>query len=111
MEKRRKLFVNDYDIVDELGSKQPFLVIKSLVSLMFNPDLQIGFRELIESDKVAKKLEECKEDHVLLSEQEFGIIRDAVQKFKGYDRNALELVNRVNGTELVDVDVTEQDNG
>jgi hypothetical protein len=107
-EKRRKLFINDYSVKTEAGEEFPFLVAKSLISLMFNEDLRLNFRKLIESDRVAKLLEECNEDYILLSEEDFGIVRDAVQKFEGYDRNALELINRVNGAELIDVDVKEK---
>ena len=57
-----------------------------------------------EQNVLAIKLEQCKDDEILLEEDEYQRIKKAVDAFKGFNRNDVELVTRINDAELVEVE-------
>ena len=59
--------------------------------------------ELVKQNVLAMKLESCKEDEILLEDEEWGRIKRAVDTYKGFDRNAVELVTHINEAEVVEV--------
>jgi len=81
----------------------PYHVKDSILNLLFHPDLQLTGAELVKQNVLAMKLESCKEDEILLEDEEWGRIKRAVDTFKGFDRNAVELVTRINEAEVVEV--------
>jgi len=107
MEKRIKLEIKPYEInVD--GKKIPFLVKDSLATLLFNPALKLNATQVRKNDKIARKLEDCQDDFVLLLPDEMVVIREAIAAFDGFDRNAIELLDRIDRVEEVDVEVKEK---
>ena len=89
------------EIVD---AQYPYHVKDSILNLLFIPDLQLSGAELVKQNVLAMKLEQCKEDEILLEEEEYQRIKKAVDTFRGFDRNAVELVTRINEAEVVEVE-------
>jgi len=53
---------------------------------------------------LAIKLEQCKEDEILLEEEEYQRIKKALDTYKGFGRNDIELITRINEAEKVEVE-------
>ena len=87
-----------------IESELPFQVKDSILNLLFIQDLQLTGAELVKQNVLAMKLESCKEDEILLEDEEWGRIKRAVDTFKGFDRNAVELVTRITNAEVVEVE-------
>jgi len=82
----------------------PYHVKDSILNLMFTHDLQLTGAELVKQNMLAMKLEGCNEDEILLEDEEYSRIKRAVDIFKGFDRNAVELVRRITEAEVVEVE-------
>lgn len=80
-----------------------YSVKDSLLVMLFHPDLRIQAKELLDRDKLAHRLDECKEKFILLEETEYSMIKRAVDTISGYGRNDVELVRRVLDAETVEV--------
>ena len=110
----RKLNMADYTVKvkapDQMNPGQviegeyPYRVKDSILNLLFIQDLQLSSAELVKQNVLAMKLESCKEDEILLEDEEWGRIKRAIDTFKGFDRNAVELVTRINEAEVVEVE-------
>jgi len=111
----RKLNLKNYtvkvDTQDKMNPGQlikaelPYQVKTSLLNLMFIPDLQLNGAELVKQNVLAMKLEQCKEDEILLEDEEYNRIKRAIDTFKGFGRNDVELVTRINEAEVVEVEL------
>ena len=103
----RKLNLSDYSvrITLQTGEKteMPFQVRESLVVVMFNPDLRLGCHDALRNNILASKIEQCKEDKLLIEETEYAVLKNAIEAYKGYGRNEVELINRVLNAETVEV--------
>ena len=82
----------------------PYHVKDSILNLMFNRDLQLSGAELVKQNVLAMKLEQCKDSEILLEDEEYQRIKKAIDTFRGFDRNDVELVKRVNEAEVVEVE-------
>jgi hypothetical protein len=81
-----------------VGDGVPYLVIDSLVALLFNPDMRLSALQLRTHNKVADKIEAGKEDgYVDLEESEFEVLKVSVETYQGYVRNDMQLVDRITG--------------
>jgi len=93
---------------DATGQIEPatgnYDVKDSLIGLLFNRDLQLNARDLLERDPLGRKITEAEGPTLLLEEKEYDIIRKAVDTFKGYSRNDVELVKRVYDAKTVEVE-------
>lgn len=87
----------------EIDTEFPYRVKDSILNLMFIPQLQLSGAELVKQNVLAIKLETCKDDEILLEEEEYQRIKRAVDAFKGFNRNDVELVTRINEAEVVEV--------
>jgi hypothetical protein len=87
----------------EIGTEFPYRVKDSIINLMFIRELQLGGAELVKQNILAMKLEQCKEDEILLEDEEWQRIKRAVDVFKGFNRNDVELVTRINEAPQVEV--------
>lgn len=85
-----------------IEGEYPYHVKDSILNLLFIQDLQLTGAELVKQNVLAMKLESCKEDEILLEDEEWGRIKRAVDTFKGFDRNAVELVTRINDAPMVE---------
>lgn len=87
-----------------IQSEAPYHVKDSILNLLFIQDLQLTGAELVKQNVLAMKLENCKEDEILLEDEEWGRIKRAVDTFKGFSRNEVELIERINEAEVVEVE-------
>lgn len=87
-----------------IEAEMPYHVKDSILNLLFIPDLHLSNAEVVKQNLLAMKLEQCKEDEVLLEDEEYGRIKKAFDTFKGFDRHAVELVERINNAEVVEVE-------
>jgi len=109
----RKLNLKNYtvkvDVPDQMNpgrlikTEFPYHVKDSILNLMFIPDLQLNGAELVKQNVLAMKLEQCKEDVILLEDEEYARIKQAIDTFKGFGRNDVELVTRINEAEVAEV--------
>ena len=105
----RKLNLKDYQVTGKAKSAEgkvidvsgPYKVKDSILNLMFTRDLQLGGAELVKQNILATKIETCKEDEILLEDEEYNRIKRALDTFKGFGRNDVELVTRVNDAETI----------
>ena len=80
----------------------PYHVKDSILNLLFIQDLQLSGAELVKQNVLAMKLENCKGDEILLEDEEFGRIKRAMDTYKGFGRNDVELVTRITEAEVVE---------
>ena len=105
----RKLKLKDYMVSGKVKGGDgnlvditaPYHVKDSILNLMFNRDLQLSGAELVKQNVLAMKLETCKDDDILLEEEEYERIKKAIETFKGFNRNDVELVTRITEAETV----------
>ena len=87
----------------------PYDVKGSLGNIVLSPNLKLNGRDLLKSNKVISKIEDCKEDAILLEESEFKYLTTAFERFEGFSKNEVELVKRVLESEIVKVDKVDND--
>ena len=109
----RKLNLKDYTVTRNVPDKLepgkmidvqlPYRVKDSILNLMFIRELQLSGAELVKQNVLAMEIEQCK-DEILLEEDEYQRIKKAINAFKGFNRNDVELVTRINEAEVVEVE-------
>ena len=87
-----------------IESEHPYYPKESILNLLFNPDLQLTSAEVVRTNLLAMKLESCKEDVIILEDEEYNRIKTAVETFRGFGRNEVELIERINEAEVVEVE-------
>ena len=110
----RKINLKDYTVKvkapDKINPGQviegefPYKFKDSILNLLFIRELQLSGAELVKQNVLAMKLEACKDDEILLEDEEYNRIKRAVDTFKGFGRNDVELVTRINEAEVVEVE-------
>jgi hypothetical protein len=110
----RKLDLEDYTVKmkvpdntnpgQEIEAEFPYHFKDSVLNLLFTRELQLGGAELVKQNMLAMKLEQCKDREILLEEEEYQRIKKAVEVFKGFNRNDVELVKRIMEAEVVEVE-------
>ena len=106
----RKLNLKDYTVKGKVRGGDgnlvditaPYHFKDSILNLMFIRELQLSGAELVKQNVLAMKLETCKDDDILLEEEEWGRLKRAVDTFKGFNRNDVELVTRITEAEVVE---------
>jgi len=88
----------------EIEAEFPYLTKTSILNVMFHHDLQLSGAELVRQNVLAIKLEQCKDDEILLEDAEYDRIKRAFDTFKGFSRADVELVTRINEAEVVEVE-------
>jgi len=88
----------------EIDAEFPYRIKDSILNLMFTRDLQLTGAELVKQNVLAMKLETCKDDEILLEEDEYQRIKKAIDVFKGFGRHDVELVTRITEAEVVEVE-------
>ena len=79
-----------------IDAEMPYNFKDSILNLLFNRDLELDGVELVRQNVLATKIETCKASEVLLEEDEYQRVKRAVAVFKGFNRNDVGLVTRVN---------------
>jgi len=106
----RRLNVTQYMVSilqpDGTYKEIPYKAKESLINLMFHPNLKLGGVDLLKQNKIAEKILKAGID-VLLEEEEYNKVKQAIDSFKGYTKNEVELVRRV--TECPEIKVKEKE--
>jgi len=110
----RKLNLTDYTVKmkvpdnmnpgQQIEAKFPYHVKDSILNLMFIRELQLNGAELVKQNVLAMKIEQCKSEDILLEDEEWQRLKKAVDVFKGFNRNDVELVTRINDAGVVEVE-------
>jgi len=108
----RKLKLTDYTVKtkvpdqmnpgQQIDIEMPYRFMDSILNLLFIRELQLSGAELVKQNMLAMKLEACKDDEILLEDEEWQRIKRAVDVFKGFNRSDVEFVMRINEAEKVE---------
>ena len=105
----RKLELKPYEVKIRNTQGQlnalPYDFKDAIINLIFHPDLKLSGKALLETNIVAEKIMEADKE-IMLEEAEYNKIKSAIDSFKGFTRNEVELVKRV--TECPKIDVKEK---
>ena len=74
---------------------------QSIAGILFIPALNLGIRDAIEHDRIARKVEAAGDD-VVLEEAEYAKIMNAMDLFTGYSRKDLEFISRIRDAPEID---------
>ena len=103
----RKIDLEDYfvEVPSPEGKMQKVKMnIKDWISnMLFHPDLKLGGREVILRGKLAEKIDKAGKE-IILEEVDYQKIKEAFEKFKGFQKVHIELVKRVLDAELIEVE-------
>lgn len=103
----RKIAISDYKVKakNETGEtiEAPYNVKESLVSVLFQPELQLSATQLLEQNKLANKINDTKDGFVLLEDADYDKLKLALDAVKGLTRNDVEFVKRILEAEQVNV--------
>jgi len=94
---------NPANPLEEMEVERPFFVKTSILNVMFAPSLMLSNADVVRENILAMKLEQCKDDEILLEENEYNRLKKAFDTFRGFDRNAVELVTRIDEAEVVEI--------
>lgn len=103
----RKLLLKDYPITvtgpegEEIV--KPYNMRASLTNVLLSPHLQLDAAKLLLNHKLASKIGDELGDEVLLEDEEYGRLKNAIETFKGYLSTDVELVTRVLEAPTVEV--------
>lgn len=103
----RKIDISNYTVKGRNQEGQiidaPYDVRASIMSILFHPDLRLEAVEALERDKLANKINDCKDGFVLLEDADYKKVEEAIKAVKGFTRNDVEFVRRVLEAETVPV--------
>ena len=107
--KAKRLWVETYEVevVDNTGAtiKLPYDMKKSIGDIILAPPLKLNGVALLKNYKVAEKILDCKDTHILLDFEEYGIIRGATETLDVFSKNDVEMIRRIHEAEEVEVKV------
>lgn len=68
---------------------------ESMIEILLSRQNQMSGMELLARDKIARKILDCTDGHVLLEEEEWNKLVKAINTIKGLGRPDIELVHRI----------------
>jgi len=74
----------------------------SIIEIIFNPALKLNGTRLLKQNDLAKKVLDA-EDELLLEDEEYNRLKDALEKVEGLGKNDVILVERVINAEKVEI--------
>lgn len=108
----RKLDLTDYQFTRKVQNPVtggvtevalPVLVKDSILNVLFNPALKLMGAALIRQNVLAMKIEQSGDD-VLLEEEEYGRVVEAINNYPAQQRSDVQLVDRIlNQTPQVEI--------
>lgn len=101
-----RLDVNDYTVFvqgpDGKTVGIAYNVKDSLATILLNPQQKLNGTALLRSNKVAEKIL-ASTFTILLEDAEYQLLRDSTERIEGFDRQDVELVQRIMEAEKVAV--------
>ena len=106
--KARKIVISSYEI-EVAGSdgnlkKLPYDVKTSMSDLILAPQLKLNGTALMRNWKIAEKILNCKDEYVLLTQEEYLILKNSTEEIDVFSKNDVQLIMRINDAEQVEVD-------
>ncbi len=104
----RLVDLSNYNVSERCSScgqtvERPYNVRDSLIQALFSPELKLNARELLDRDDLARKIRDTPGNSILLEEEEYGKLVQAVNSIKGYVASDVGFVRRVLESEKVDM--------
>lgn len=90
------------NVVPYFVNGEAYKIKESLVSIIFNSELRLTFQEAMRNDRIAKKIESCDKDILVLEDAEYEIVKKSFDFLRGVRRVDLEFVQRVMNAEYYD---------
>lgn len=87
--------------------EKPYDIRDACATILLNPQQKLNATGLLRANTVAQKILDNPVDFVLLEDAEYLMLRDAADKTVGFDRQDVELVNRIMYAKRVDVQAVE----
>ena len=104
----RKVNLKNYEVefanAEGVNEKRDYKVKEGLINLLMHPLLKLNGRDLLLAHKLANKIEDCKEENILLEDVEYSKLSHAIDVVKGFTRSEVELVSRIVDAETVKVE-------
>ena len=91
---------------DGVKMKVPYDFRNSMADIILAPQLRLNGSALMKNWRIAEKIQACKEDHILLTYEEYNILRGATEQIDVFSKNDVELIKRIQ--EAPDVEVEEK---
>ena len=103
----RKIDLTDYTVEFNLPNEEnknlPYSVRKSLVEGLYHPDLRLGYKDLMENDRLSQKIKNFQGDVILLEETEWERLKGVFETIRGFTKQDVEFIRRVMNAEQVEV--------
>ena len=71
---------------------------------MLHPQQNLKGSEFSSVGLIAKKIEEASDSHVLLSEDEYKVVKRSIDSFQGFGKHDFEMVRRVYESSIVEIE-------
>lgn len=84
--------------------KLPYDVKTSMSDLILAPQLKLNGTALMRNWKIAEKILNCKDEYVLLTQEEYLILKNSTEEIDVFSKNDVQLIMRINDAEQVEVD-------
>lgn len=81
----------------------PYDIIKSIEAVTLAPTQELNSIQLLERARILQKFKKAK-NTILIEEQEYNLIAQAFNKFKGFGLNEVELCKRILEAKTVNVE-------
>lgn len=94
----KRINVEDYPVEDGLK----YEVKRSIVTVLFHPELKLGAYDTLKANKVAEKVERA-EGTVLLEDAEYELIKRGLDVTTSFSRNDVTFIKRILEAEDVSV--------
>lgn len=88
----------------ETGENAVYEVRRTLLMLLFHPDLKLNAIQVLEQNELAEKIRKEETDTLLVSPEDYGKMWAAVQAGKGYSENDVRFIKRIKDAPEVTVD-------
>jgi hypothetical protein len=103
----RELKLTNYTVRvrEESGNwvELPYVVRDSIVELLLSRELRLSGRELLKHDDLARKINTSPDGSILLEEEEWATMVQAIETVHGLGRTDVELVRRILDAPKVEV--------
>lgn len=77
------------------GGFMDYNVRDSLIEILFNPELGLTAKLLLERDDLARKIKDSPGDEILLEDAEYDKVKAAVEALHGLNHNDVQFVKRI----------------
>jgi len=108
--KVKKINLDNYEIEvqqqDGSYSKIPYDVKKSIGDIILAPPLKLNGTELLKNNLIAQKIIECKDSFILLEQNEYNVIRNAIDVLDMFGKHDVKLIKKI--VDATDVEVEEK---